>query len=183
MKGARAVIALADRALLILTALVADIRDQIASRIRVPEKRPPLRPFHIALQVRDLDEARRFYRETLGCRQGRSDAQWADFDLFGHQLVCHLNPALGAEGPRTPHRNPVDGEAVPVPHCGVVLEMREWKALAERLRENGTPFLIEPTLRFAGDPGEQGTFFVTDPSGNALEFKGFADLRNLFRSR
>ena len=115
-----------------------------------------LTPFHIAVQVRDLDEARRFYKDVIGCRVGRSDPQWVDFDLFGHQFVCHLNPALGRDGRIGAHYNAVDGHGVPVPHCGVVLEMPAWHALAERLREHGVRFQIEPTIRFKGQPGEQG---------------------------
>ena len=133
-----------------------------------------LRPFHVALPVRDLDAARAFYRDLLGCGEGRSGRTWVDFDLLGHQLVCHLAPDRGRD------QNEVDGRAVPVPHCGVVLAMGEWRALAERLRRGGVDFLVEPTVRFAGKPGEQGTFFVEDPSGNALEFKGFEDLGELF---
>lgn len=140
-----------------------------------------LTPFHIAIQVRDLGEARHFYKDVIGCREGRSDAQWVDFDLFGHQFVCHLNPALGRDGRIGAHYNAVDGHGVPVPHCGVVLEMPAWHALAERLREHGVRFQIEPTIRFKGQPGEQATMFLFDPSGNALEFKAFNDIeRQLF---
>ncbi len=135
-----------------------------------------LTPFHVAVQVRDIAEARRFYRELLGCSEGRSDAQWVDFDLFGHQFVCHLNPALGASGAIAAHYNPVDGHGVPVPHYGVVLEMETWHALAARLREHDVKFVIEPCVRFAGQPGEQATMFLLDPSGNALEFKAFRDI-------
>jgi len=135
-----------------------------------------LTPFHIAVQVRDLEEARRFYRGVLGCGEGRSDTQWIDFDLFGHQFVCHLNPTLGQDGRVGAHYNAVDGHGVPVPHCGVVLEMADWKALAERLRQHGVRFEIEPTIRFKGQPGEQATMFLFDPSGNALEFKAFENI-------
>ncbi|HTV52167.1 MAG TPA: VOC family protein [Steroidobacteraceae bacterium] len=135
-----------------------------------------LTPFHIAVQVRDLEEARRFYKEVLGCREGRSAAHWVDFDLFGHQYVCHLNPALGPEGRIGSHYNPVDGDSVPVPHAGVVLEMRAWQGLAERLRRHGARFVIEPHVRFQGAPGEQATMFLLDPSGNALEFKSFRNI-------
>ena len=132
-----------------------------------------LTPFHIAVQVRNIDEARHFYRNILGCSEGRSSQEWVDFNLFGHQFVCHLNPALGPQGRITSHYNPVDGHGVPVPHCGVVLEMESWTSLAERLRQHRIEFVIEPCIRFKGEPGEQATLFFLDPSGNALEFKAF----------
>jgi extradiol dioxygenase family protein len=139
---------------------------------------PPRRltPFHIAVQVRDLAEARRFYGDALGCAEGRSAPEWVDFNLYGHQLVCHLNPALGPRGRLTAHFNPVDGHGVPVPHCGVVLEPAEWQHLVARLRQHPIEWVIEPTTRFAGTPGEQSTFFMLDPSGNALEFKSFRNI-------
>ncbi len=136
----------------------------------------PLTPFHVAVQVRDLEEARRFYGDVLGCSEGRSAPHWVDFNLFGHQFVCHLNPALGRQGRIASHYNPVDGHGVPVPHCGVVLEMDEWQQLARRLRAQHVQFIIEPYVRFAGEPGEQATLFLLDPSGNALEFKSFRDI-------
>ena len=136
----------------------------------------PLTPFHIALQVRDIPEARQFYREVIGCIEGRSDALWVDFNLYGHQFVCHLNPQLGEDGKIAAHFNPVDGHGVPVPHCGVVLEMPEWQVLAERLKRHRVQFVIEPYVRFKGEPGEQATMFLLDPSGNALEFKSFKDI-------
>lgn len=136
----------------------------------------PLTPFHVAVPVRDLEEARRFYGGVLGCPEGRSDADWVDFDLYGHQFVCHRNLALGPSGQVDHHTNPVDGDRVPVPHFGVVLPMEAWHALADRLRAHGVRFVVEPHLRFAGKPGEQATFFLLDPSGNALEFKAFRDL-------
>ncbi len=139
-----------------------------------------LTPFHIAVQVRDIPEARRFYGEILGCPEGRSAPEWVDFDLFGHQFVCHLNPRLGPGGRIAAHFNPVDGHGVPVPHCGVVLTPPQWQALAARLRRHPVEWVIEPTVRFAGQPGEQSTLFILDPSGNALEFKSFADLAQLF---
>ena len=139
-----------------------------------------LRPFHVALQVRDLAEARRFYGHMLGCAEGRSAADWVDFNLYGHQLVCHLNPRLGREGRISASYNAVDGHGVPVPHCGVVLEPAEWHCLAERLRQQPVEWVMEPCVRFAGLPGEQSTLFILDPSGNALEFKAFADLAQLF---
>jgi hypothetical protein len=137
----------------------------------------PLTPFHIAFPVDDLDAARAFYGGTLGCPEGRSSAQWIDFDLFGHQIVAHLKPA--SEGSKR-HRNPVDGHDVPVPHFGVVLPMKEWEALADRLRSAQTTFVIEPYVRFKGEVGEQATMFFLDPAGNALEFKAFADIGQLF---
>ena len=135
-----------------------------------------LTPFHVALQVRNIAEARRFYRDVLGCTEGRSDTNWVDFNLYGHQLVCHLNPDLGETGRIISHFNPVDGHGVPVPHCGVVLEMADWTALAERVRARHVEFIIEPYVRFRGQPGEQATMFLLDPSGNALEFKSFRDI-------
>jgi uncharacterized protein len=135
-----------------------------------------LTPFHIALQVRDLDEARRFYTEALGCSEGRSAREWVDFNLYGHQLVCHLNPRLGPRGRIASHFNPVDGHGVPVPHCGVVLEARAWEELAARLKRHEVEWVIEPSTRFKGAPGEQSTLFILDPSGNALEFKSFRDI-------
>jgi uncharacterized protein len=136
----------------------------------------PLTPFHLAVQVRDIAESRRFYGEILGCSEGRSDERWVDFNLFGHQFVCHLNPLLGTNGSLAAHYNAVDGHGVPVPHFGVVLEMDAWQALAERLRRHGVKFVIEPYVRFAGQPGEQATMFLLDPSGNAIEFKAFRDI-------
>jgi extradiol dioxygenase family protein len=135
-----------------------------------------LPPFHLAFPVDDLAAARRFYGDLLGCPEGRSAAHWVDFDLHGHQIVAHLAP----EVVRTRATNPVDGQAVPVPHFGVVLAMEEWKPLAERLTQAGVDFVIPPTVRFAGQPGEQATMFFLDPAGNALEFKAMADPANLF---
>jgi uncharacterized protein len=137
---------------------------------------PRLQPFHLAITVTDLAAARAFYRGLLGCREGRSADTWVDFDLYGHQLVCHLAPAM----PGSLHHNPVDGDQVPVPHFGVVLEMADWQKLATRLTAAGIRFVIEPHVRFAGQPGEQATLFFMDPSGNALEFKAFADPGQLF---
>jgi extradiol dioxygenase family protein len=130
-------------------------------------------PFHLAIPVRDLASARAFYGGLLGCPEGRSAAEWVDFDFFGHQLVCHV--VAGRNGGAAGH-NPVDGHDVPVPHFGMVLEMPDWERLAERLRAGGTRFVIEPHVRFKGEPGEQATMFLTDPSGNALEFKAFRDI-------
>lgn len=136
-----------------------------------------LTPFHIAFPVDDLDAARQFYGVTLGCPEGRSSSQWIDFDLFGHQIVAHLKPAAKGE---EKHHNPVDGHDVPVPHFGVVLTMEQWELLAERLRAAGIQFIIEPYIRFKGEVGEQATMFFLDPAGNALEFKAFADIGQLF---
>ena len=124
--------------------------------------------FHLAFQVHDLDAARRFYGEVLGCDEGRSDAHWVDFDLYGHQIVAHLSDRTGERVV-----NPVDGDDVPVPHFGLLLEPAAWRTLSERLRDAGVEFVIEPHTRFVGEPGEQSTMFVLDPSGNALEFKAF----------
>jgi extradiol dioxygenase family protein len=127
--------------------------------------------FHLAFPVDDLAGARRFYGEVLGCPEGRSSEHWVDFDFFGHQLVAHLAP--GEAGARA--HNPVDGDAVPIPHFGVLLPPPEWDDLAARLRAAGTEFLIEPHVRFEGEAGEQHTMFFHDPSGNAIEVKSFAD--------
>jgi extradiol dioxygenase family protein len=137
-------------------------------------------PFHVALQVRNIVEARDFYGRTLGCPEGRSSEDWVDFNLYGHQLVCHLNRNLGATGRIAAHRNPVDGHGVPVPHCGVILHPPQWDELAARLRAARVEWVIEPYTRFKGLPGEQSTLFILDPSGNALEFKAFADFGQLF---
>jgi extradiol dioxygenase family protein len=135
-----------------------------------------LAPFHIAFPVDDLDAARHFYGTVLGCPEGRSDTDWIDFDLYGHQIVAHRV----AGGRAAAGHNPVDGHDVPVPHFGVVLPPEQWQALAERLQRHGVAFVIEPHTRFAGQPGEQSTMFFLDPAGNALEFKAFADLGQLF---
>ena len=127
--------------------------------------------FHLAFPVRDLAEARAFYGELLGCPEGRSSADWIDFDFYGHQIVTHLAPD------EVGHRSTssVDGEQVPVRHFGAILTLPEWEAIADRLKAAGTKFIIEPQVRFKGEPGEQATLFFLDPSGNALEFKAFAD--------
>ena len=135
-----------------------------------------LTPFHVAVQVRDIAEARHFYGEVLGLAEGRSARDWVDFNMYGHQFVCHLNPQLGARGRLGAHVNAVDGHGVPVPHCGVVLEPGEWTRLAERLRRHQVDWVTEPYTRFANTPGEQSTLFIRDPSGNALEFKSFRDI-------
>jgi len=135
-----------------------------------------LTPFHIAFPVDDLAKARAFYGGLLGCPEGRSSAEWIDFDLFGHQIVAHLAPARSDR----PHHNPVDGHDVPVPHFGVVLTLADWQKLADRLTTAGMRFVIEPHIRFKGQAGEQATMFFLDPAGNALEFKAFADMAQLF---
>jgi hypothetical protein len=135
---------------------------------------PP--PFHLAFPVDDLAAARRFYGGLLQCPEGRSAEDWIDFNLYGHQIVAHLAP----DSARSKSSNAVDGENVPVPHFGIVLPIGEWKALAERLVEAGTDFVIPPTVRFEGQPGEQATMFFLDPAGNALEFKAMSNPANLF---
>jgi extradiol dioxygenase family protein len=137
-----------------------------------------LSPFHLAIPVSNLEKARKFYREVIGCTEGRSDTQWVDFDFFGHQLVIHLDE--NAQDQRMKSSNEVDGYDVPIPHFGVVLEWKIWHELADRLKEEGINFGIEPYIRFKGLPGEQATMFFYDPSGNALEFKSFRDIGQLF---
>ncbi len=133
--------------------------------------------FHVAFPVRDIAETRRFYGEILGCGEGRSAESWVDFDLYGHQVVAHLDTAMRDA---VAVRNPVDGHNVPVPHFGVVLDWDEWHKLADRLKAAGAEFVIEPYIRFEGETGEQATMFLLDPSGNALEFKSFKDMSQLF---
>lgn len=135
-----------------------------------------LPPFHLAFPVASLVDARAFYGELLGCPEGRCSDTWVDFDLYGHQIVAHLAP----EELRTSAAHDVDGDNVPVRHFGVVLDMAAWHALAEKLRAADTRFVVEPHVRFKGEPGEQATMFLLDPSGNALEFKAFADRSKLF---
>ena len=135
-----------------------------------------LRPFHLAFPVHDLDAARHFYGDVMGCPEGRSSDQWIDFDFYGHQIVAHLDAAARSVATH----NPVDGHDVPVPHFGVVLTMGQWEALAERVKAAGITFGIQPHVRFKGQPGEQATMFFCDPSGNALEFKAFANDASLF---
>jgi len=132
--------------------------------------------FHLAFPVRDLEEARKFYGELLQCPEGRSSEHWIDFNFYGHQIVTHLAP----EEAFKKSSNPVDGHNVPVPHFGVILSLDEWQALAYRLKEHGVKFVIEPYIRFKGETGEQATMFFLDPSGNALEFKAFADMSQAF---
>ena len=135
-----------------------------------------LPPFHVAIPVDDVSKARTFYREVIGCSEGRSAEQWVDFNMYGHQFVIHFKPGSGDES----HTNPVDGHDVPVPHYGVVLPWEEWESLAERLKMHDVNFIIEPYIRFKGEVGEQATMFIKDPCGNALEFKAFKDLSQLF---
>jgi extradiol dioxygenase family protein len=137
-----------------------------------------LMPFHLAIPVDCLDSARTFYGELLGCEQGRSSAQWIDWNFFGHQLVTHLV----AQMPSAPAHNQVDSHGVPVPHFGVVLAWHDWQVLANKLSLANTNFIIEPYIRFKGEVGEQATLFFLDPAGNALEFKAFKDMTQLFAS-
>jgi hypothetical protein len=130
-----------------------------------------LQPFHLAIPVTDLDQSRHFYGGLLECSEGRSSGRWIDFNFYGHQLVCHLTDKRNETA-----SNPVDGHEVPVPHFGIVLEMDDWQQLADKLRKANIRFVIEPYIRFAGQPGEQATMFLHDPSGNALEFKAFKDI-------
>jgi len=140
------------------------------------KKTTTLTPFHVAIPVHDVQLARAFYRDVLGCPEGRSAEQWVDFDLYGHQFVIHHKPKEVS----ATHTNEVDGHTVPVPHYGVVLEWADWEALAEKLKRQGQQFVIEPYIRFKGEPGEQATMFFLDPCGNALEFKTFKDIGQMF---
>ncbi len=133
-------------------------------------------PFHLAFPVKDLEEARAFYINVLGCTTGRSSDQWVDFNFFGHQLVAHLKP----EEVKEATTNDVDGDSVPVRHFGVILEWEQWEKLSERLEKHNISFIIKPHIRFKGKPGEQATMFFLDPSGNALEFKAFKDKNQIF---
>jgi len=133
-------------------------------------------PFHIAIPVHNLDACREFYGQVLECEEGRSSDQWVDFDLFGHQLVIHYKPRSEEDL----HTNPVDGKSVPVPHYGVVLPWEDFKPFSEKLKSKGVEFIIEPYIRFKGEVGEQATMFFLDPAGNALEFKAFKDIDQLF---
>jgi extradiol dioxygenase family protein len=135
-----------------------------------------LQPFHLAFPVEDLATARAFYGGVLGCPEGRSSPEWVDFDFFGHQIVAHCSP--GEAGHHA--TSAVDGDQVPVRHFGVVLAMKDWEVLAAKLVKRGTSFVIEPHVRFKGEVGEQATMFFLDPCGNALEFKAFADIGQLF---
>jgi extradiol dioxygenase family protein len=134
-------------------------------------------PFHVAIPVDDVQKARAFYRDVLECKEGRSAEHWVDFDLYGHQFVIHFKPKAKEE---THHTNAVDGHEVPVPHYGVVLPWADWEALEKKLKAVNIKFVIEPYIRFKGLPGEQATMFFLDPCGNALEFKAFRDLSQMF---
>ena len=135
-----------------------------------------IHPFHLAFPVHDIAAARQFYGDLLGCPEGRSSPEWVDFNFYGHQIVAHLAPEECGAGAV----NAVDGHGVPVRHFGLVLPMADWQVLADKLTAAGTEFVIEPYIRFRGEPGEQATMFFRDPSGNAVEIKAFADIGNLF---
>ena len=135
-------------------------------------------PFHLAIPVKNLLTARTFYRDIIQCIEGRSDTKWVDFNFYGHQLVIHETEQ--STNPEKENNNAVDGHEVPIPHFGIVLEMGLWKELSKRLKSHQIDFLIEPYIRFEGQPGEQATMFFKDPSGNALEFKAFKNLSQLF---
>jgi extradiol dioxygenase family protein len=150
---------------------------ELVSFARLARSNMTSRPrFHLAFPVRDLSEARAFYGTLLGCPEGRSSDEWVDFDFFGHQIVAHLS----ADSVSDKAHNEVDGEQVPVRHFGVILTMKEWRTLADRLKQSNVDFVIAPDIRFEGQPGEQATFFICDPSGNALEFKAFDDESRIF---
>jgi len=136
-----------------------------------------LTPFHVAIPVFDLDSARTFYRDVIGCEEGRSAEKWIDFNFFGHQFVIHYKARSTSEENAS---NPVDGHDVPVPHYGLVMEWNEWEKLRDRLIDKGIEFIIEPHIRFQGKVGEQATMFLMDPCGNALEFKSFKDFNQIF---
>ena len=136
-----------------------------------------LNPFHLAIPVIDLEESKRFYHNLLGAKIGRFSDTWIDFDFFGHKLVCHLSPASISET-----SNPVDQEDVTIPHYGVVLDWNEFEAIIKQLEEKKINFIIKPTIRFKGEVGEQAIAFLRDPSGNAIEFKSFRNMDNLFKA-
>lgn len=162
-----------------LPANIFNIVESNSQRIdnQLVEAMPSLPPFHLAFPVRDLEATRDFYTRILECRTGRSSDNWIDFELYGHQIVAHLTTDI-----TTPTANTVDEHDVPVPHFGVILDWDTWHALAERLKQSGMEFVIEPYIRFAGEIGEQATMFFLDPSGNALEFKAFRDPAQIFAS-
>ena len=135
-----------------------------------------LTPFHLAIPVNNIPKCRFFYKEILGCKEGRSSDNWVDFDLFGHQLVIHFQESNN----KNLHTNPVDGKDVPIPHFGVILEWENFKRFSSKLEKKGVEFIIKPYIRFEGEPGEQATMFFKDPSGNALEFKSFKDSSQIF---
>ena len=136
-----------------------------------------IKPFHIAIPVRNLEESIEFYESILGCSRGREDEHWIDFNLYGHQLVCHLSDSTAIQ-----MNNSVDGDNIPVPHFGVILDFQEFDSLTDRLKKNKQEFIVEPRTRFKGEPGEQRTMFICDPSNNAIEFKAFANIDSLFKS-
>ena len=136
-----------------------------------------LNPFHLAIPVSNLEESVIYYKDTLGLKEGRSSNKWADFDFFGHQLVCHVSDSINDQ-----ITNSVDGEEVPVPHFGVVLSIEEFEEFLLKINDKNIDFIIEPTIRFKGEVGEQRTMFFKDPSGNAIEIKAFKDMENLFNS-
>lgn len=136
-----------------------------------------IQPFHLAIPVKNLEEARIFYRDTLDCEEGRSSDHWVDFNFFGHQLVIHYKETSGEEDSGS---NPVDGKDVPIPHFGVVLDWEIFQKFSQELKEKNISFVIEPYIRFEGKVGEQATMFFKDPSGNALEFKAFKNMDQLF---
>ena len=135
-----------------------------------------LSPFHLAIPVNNIAKCKIFYKEILGCKEGRSSDNWVDFDLFGHQLVIHFRESNN----KNLHTNPVDGKDVPIPHFGVILEWENFKRFSSKLEKKGVEFIIKPYIRFEGEPGEQATMFFKDPSGNALEFKSFKDSSQIF---
>lgn len=137
---------------------------------------PLLSPFHLAIPVHNLEACRMFYRDTLQCEEGRSSDHWVDFDFFGHQLVIHYKPKNNEDL----YANQVDGKSVPVPHFGIVLGWDDFHVLAEDLKQKDIKFIIAPYIRFEGQAGEQATMFFKDPSGNALEFKAFKDINQMF---
>jgi extradiol dioxygenase family protein len=137
-----------------------------------------IKPFHIAIPVRNLEESIEFYESILGCSRGREDEHWIDFNLYGHQLVCHLSDSSA-----TQMNNQVDVDNIPVPHFGVILDFQEFDSLTDRLKKNKQEFIVEPRTRFKGEPGEQRTMFICDPSNNAIEFKAFANIDSLFKSQ
>ena len=134
-----------------------------------------MRPFHLAFPVNNLDTTREFYTKVLGCKEGRSSDRWIDFDMYGHQVVAHLVDSM-----EKAEANQVDGDEVPASHFGVILTMEAWNSLSSRLKESGQEFIIEPHIRFKGEPGEQATMFFLDPCGNAIEFKAFNDDKQIF---
>ena len=136
-----------------------------------------LSPFHLAIPVSNLEKSVIYYRDILGLKEGRSSNKWADFDFFGHQLVCHVSASINEQ-----ITNPVDGEEIPVPHFGVVLSIEEFEEFLLKINDKEIDFIIEPTIRFKGKVGEQRTMFFRDPSGNAIEIKAFKDMENLFNS-